>query len=81
MTQDIREQAAKYQEQARASGLSGAMYILACPEEGWLRLQLRDVPAPLMKQLVEAFQQTLAMGGQALNLQVKTKIRAGGENG
>ena len=79
--QDIRQQAAKFQDQARASGLSGIMYILSCPDEGWIRIQLKDVPASLTKQLIDGFQQTLAMGGNALNLQVKVKTQSGGGNG
>jgi len=73
--ENIQQQAAKYQQQAQASGLRGTMYLLSCPSEGWLKLQLKGIPAPLMTQLIDGFRQTLAMGGTALNLTVKTKTR------
>jgi len=71
----IQKQAAKYQQQAQAAGMSGTLYILSCPNEGWLKLQLGDINPELMAQLVRGFEQTLAMGGRALNLTVKTKQR------
>jgi len=71
----IQEEATKYQQQSQAAGISGTLYILSCPAEGWLRLQLKDTDPQLMMQLVQGFAQTLAMGGRALNLTVKTKTR------
>jgi hypothetical protein len=76
--QDVQRQATEYQKQFQAAGMSGVLYILSCPGEGWLKLQLKDMPAPLMAQLIQGFQQTLAMGGSALNLVVKVKTREGG---
>jgi hypothetical protein len=71
----IQEEAGKYQQQSQAAGLRGTMYLLSCPSEGWLKLQLKGIPAPLMTQLIDGFEKTLAMGGTALNLVVKTKCR------
>jgi len=78
----IQEQAAKYQQQSQAAGLSGTLYLLSCPGEGWLRLQLEGIQPQLRAQLIQGFAQTLAMGGSALNLVVKTKTReTGGSDG
>lgn len=75
-TQNLQEQATAYQKQAQAAGLAGTIYILSCPSEGWLRVQLRDISLPqAMAQIIQSFQQTLAMGSSMMNLQVKLKTR------
>jgi hypothetical protein len=72
MTQDMKQQ-------APAASLSGTVYILSCPGEGWLKLQLKDMPAPLMAQLIEGFSETLARGSAMMNFAVKVKTREAGE--
>ncbi len=75
-TQNLEQQATAYQKQAAQAGLSGTIYILSCPSEGWLRVQLRDVSLPqAMAQIIQSFQQTLAMGSAMMNLQIKLKTR------
>jgi len=79
MSMNIQQQATEFQKQAQAAGVTGTMYLLSCPAEGWLRLQLKDINPQLMIQLIQGFEQTLAMGGRALNLTVKVKMREAGQ--
>lgn len=75
-TENLQQQATGFQKQAQAAGLSGTVYILSCPSEGWLKLQLRDITLPqAVAQIIQNFQQTLAMGSSMMNLQVKLKTR------
>lgn len=75
-TQNLQQQASGFQKQAQAAGLSGTVYILSCPSEGWLKLQLRDISLPqAVAQIIQNFQQTLAMGSSMMNLEVKVKTR------
>ena len=78
--QNWQQQASTFQKQAQAAGLSGTVYILSCPSEGWLKLQLRDITLPqAVVQIIQNFQQTLAMGSSMMNLQVKLKTREAGD--
>jgi len=75
-TQNLEQQAAAYQKQAQAAGLIGTVYILSCPSEGWLRLQLKDISLPqAVMQIIQTFQQTLAAGSRMMNLEVKARTK------
>jgi len=66
--------------QAIAGQMAGEMWIDARPEEGFLRLKLRNIQPPqATAQLVSGFAQVLATGGAAFGLEVKQHIAQEGE--
>jgi len=80
MTNDWQQQLQQMVEQGKQSTASmvagGEMIIDADPEQGFLRVKLRNVqPPPMISQLTSAFCLVLAQGGAMFNLVVKQHIR------
>ena len=62
--------------QMTAGQYSGELWLDVSPQEGFIRIKLRNIQPPeAMPQLISGFCYVLANGGAMFNLQVKQHVR------